>query len=237
MKQLIKRFLPNSILDRWMSSRYSKKDSPFFQMEHENVFQTIYDQQLWGDHQTISGAGSTIEQTGPLIETLNKFIKEFEIQSILDLPCGDFNWMQQVDLSSTQYIGADIVKEIIANNRKRYEQDNVSFRQFNLLKDEIPDADLIINRDCFVHFAFSDIQKAIENIKRSGAHYFATTTFPEHTLNYDIATGDWRPINLQLAPFYFPVPLAQLHERVAPGYEKESKGKMLGVWKVSDISI
>jgi hypothetical protein len=38
---------------------------------------------------------------------------------LLDIPCGDFNWMKLLNLG-VDYIGADIVGELIAENRRRF---------------------------------------------------------------------------------------------------------------------
>jgi len=31
--------------------------------------------------------------------------EELEISSILDIPCGDFNWMKEINLDKYKYIG------------------------------------------------------------------------------------------------------------------------------------
>ena len=43
--------------------------------------------------ETYSGPGSLLQNTGNLINELNIFIKEYNIKSIVDIPCGDFNYM------------------------------------------------------------------------------------------------------------------------------------------------
>ena len=56
-----------------------------------------------------------------------------KITSVLDIPCGDFNWMQKVDLSNIEYIGADIVEELIKKNIEIYEgKNNLRFKVLNL---------------------------------------------------------------------------------------------------------
>ena len=75
----------------------------------------------------------------------------------------------------------------------------------------------------------------MKNIQKSGAKYLMSTSFPKLTVNHDIVTGDWRPINLEIAPFNFPDPVSTIQEYWEPGFEKEYKGKMLGVWQVDDL--
>ena len=53
----------------------------------------------------------------------------------------------------------------------------------------------------------STVRKAIQNVKRSTAKWLLMTNFldPAHA-NEDIADGDWRTLNFELAPFHFPKP-------------------------------
>ena len=45
-------------------------------------------------------------------------LEKLEIKSFLDIPCGDYNWISTVDKIGIQYIGRDIVAEIIESNKK-----------------------------------------------------------------------------------------------------------------------
>jgi hypothetical protein len=36
------------------------------------------------------------------------------VSSILDIPCGDFNWTQSVNFGSCRYFGADIVEDLVS---------------------------------------------------------------------------------------------------------------------------
>ena len=103
-----------------------------------------------------------------------------------------------------------------------------------MTNDFLPHCDLIFCRDCLVHFSFEEIFAAIRNFYDSGAEYLLTTTFPNRLSNYDIQTGDWRPLNFQLAPFNFPAPLRVINEHCTEGNGKFAD-KSLGLWKISDI--
>lgn len=79
-----------------------KKDNAQF------VFDTIYKQKIWGSgDDTIgsSGVGSDPIVLAGYINFLNEFIAEKSIKSISDVGCGDWQYMQHVDLSNI-YIGA-----------------------------------------------------------------------------------------------------------------------------------
>jgi SAM-dependent methyltransferase len=207
MKTLVKALIPN-----WEQVR-KVRFSQFQNKSTEDVFTEIYHKNHWRSDESISGTGSELSQTELLIKNLNKLLKEANIQSVLDIPCGDFNWMQHVELGDIDYIGADIVKDLIEKNKVEYARfENVTFEVLDLVSDTLPKSDLIIVRDCLVHLSYNDIKRAIANIKASGSKYLLTTTFTERQVNRDIATGEWRPLNLQIKPFYFTTPSLVINE-------------------------
>ncbi|MFC0525504.1 class I SAM-dependent methyltransferase [Pontibacillus salicampi] len=191
------------------------------------IFTHIYRNNLWGDKESVSGSGSSIQQTIPLVEKLPSLFKKYNISSVLDAPCGDFNWMKRVDLSGMSYVGVDIVQELIDQNNRLYHGDHVSFARMDILKDPLPKADVIMCRDALVHFPLKEIAACVENFKRSNSTYLLTTSFPEVRENKNIRMGDWRPINLEERPFSFPKPLHQLQEL--------HDGKTLSLWRLRDL--
>jgi len=139
-----------------------------------------------------------------------------------------------VDLSGIDYVGLDIVREVVDSNRT-HESDHVRFRHANLLADRLPAVDLILCRDCLVHFCYRDIWRALRNICRSGSSYLLTTTFPTWR-NRDIWTGDWRPLNLEAEPFNFSLPLEMIVEGCTES-ESEFAEKSLGLWRIDDLAL
>lgn len=83
-----------------------------------------------------------------------------------------------------------------------------------------------------MHLCLADAQAALENIRASGSTYLLTTTFPGRR-NSEIATGQWRPINLEAEPFEFPPPLQLFNEGCVepPGYSDKS----MGLWHIADL--
>ena len=181
--------------------------------------------------------GSEIEYTSILRSTLPKIITSFDIKSICDAPCGDFNWMKEVDLSKIDYVGADIVDELIYKNIRKYKhRKNLKFKVLNLISDTLPKTDILILRDCLVHLSNKDIYSAIKNIKSSGSKYLLSTTFIDHQLNIDIVTGDWRPLNLQKHPFNFPSPILIINENCTEA-NGEYSDKSLALWDINKIEL
>ena len=202
-------------------------------MPTQQIFRDVFQKNTWQGIDSVSGPGSELGQTKAIIAALPELLREFGVATLLDMPCGDFHWMRLVDLHNIRYIGADIVDELVCHNKK-YESDNVSFVHANLLFDNLPEVDLVLCRDCLVHFSFADIYRSFRNIVESGSKYLLTTTFPEVRTNRDITTGGWRPLNLQIEPLNLPMPLRFLVEG-AGETNGQFKDKSLGLWRVRDI--
>lgn len=173
------------------------------------TFGRIYRENQWGSNESASGTGSTLEQTAAIRRELPPLLQRFAVKSFLDLPCGDHHWLAGVNLGGADYLGGDIVPDLIEANRRRHPHRR--FEVLDLTAGKLPRADLVFSRDCLVHFSAADIKKAVQNIKASGSRYWLTTTFPGRE-NKEIATGGWRPVDLQADPFHFPDPLALINE-------------------------
>lgn len=182
---------------------------------------------------SVSGPGSDLVQTSLIAREIPALLERLEVQTILDLPCGDFYWMKAVHLKA-QYIGADIVSELIAKNQELYGSSTRQFIVLDLVRDRLPRVDLIFCRDALVHFSLKDVEKAIKNMQRSESTYLLTTTFTAPRENRDIVTGQWRPLNLQLSPFNFPAPLLVINENCT---EQEGKfyDKSIALWRLCDL--
>jgi len=165
----------------------------------KDVFGEIYDNNLWTSGESKSGAGSELKSTEVIRKELPEVIKKFNIKTFLDIPCGDFNWMSHVGFDGVEYMGADIVENMIEENKKKFE--NVNFKLLDITKDELPKVDLVFARDILGHFDLYNIQKALTNIIQSGSKYLLTTSFTKWNYNSNIENGGWRPINLMIEPF------------------------------------
>lgn len=199
-------------------------------------FDLIYQENLWGDAESRSGSGSNLANTETIRAQIPGLVEQYGIRSIFDAPCGDFFWFREMNLS-IPYQGGDIVSQLITVNRQRYGGEGREFIEFDLTADVAPKVDLILCRDALVHFSYKDINAALRHMKASGSTYLLTTTFasPER-VNNDILTGEWRPLNLQAAPFGFPPPLASIDERYL-AENGDFSDKTLGLWKIADLPL
>ena len=206
-------------------------------LSEKDRFGLIYKTGYWRSRKngSLSGAGSDKEATANIHKSLENFLQENNIKTMLDLPCGDWNWMSKVDLGDVSYIGADIVDEIITSNAKRFGSSNRTFKVMDILNDDLPQVDLIFVRDCFVHLEDEQIIKAVNNISRSRSTFLATTTYPKCNFNQvPVEIDRWRQINLELEPFLFSQQISCMDDRSYS--DPLENDKYMGVWKISDLN-
>ncbi len=211
--------------------RFHQRADELTKLPMDQVFQVIHDTNLWGASESISGLGSELDATAKLRAELPDLLRDLGTAVLLDIPCGDFAWLSRSALPVARYIGADIVNSIVESNRKRYAGE---FLHLDLCSSELPKADVVLCRDCLVHLSFAYIEQAIANLKRSGSTWVLTTTFLECDENTDIATGNWRMLNFELAPFHWTPPLRVLVEgctEAGGGYAD----KALGLWPIAEL--
>jgi hypothetical protein len=178
------------------------------------IFYLIYKTNHWNRYQKInknnilvSGPGSIPGsiQTKNIIDNLDFFIKKNNIKSILDMPCGDFSWMQDLIKKNNyiNYTGYDIVEDIIFYNNKKYSKNNISFFCKDIVNEtNFNNFDLVFIRDFFIHIDYVSINKILDNIKRSKVKFVACSNNNNAINNKDIAVGQHRKINLTIEPFY-----------------------------------
>lgn len=187
--------------------RSARYQSVFASSDPVEVFNRIYGLRIWGRGETICGPGSTLAYTAQLREKLPELFRLYDIKTIFDAPCGDFNWMRQVlEEARLDYIGGDIVSALIVRNRNSFKGESTHFVTFNIISDQFPEADIWICRDCLFHFSFQDIYRTLENYCRSNVPFVLTTTHLNTSgfENLDIRTGEFRRIDLFSSPFCLP---------------------------------
>lgn len=199
-----------------------------------DIFSAYARNNKWGDKDSLSGKGSNLEATADLRKLLPALLRDLGATSMVDVPCGDFYWMSRVDLVGIDYLGGDIVASLIEANRRNHARPDARFEVIDLISGPVPMADVIFVRDCLVHLSNADVLAALGNIARSGGIWLLTTTFPNSKTNRDIATGQWRPINLANAPFNLPPPALLIAEGQAH-LKCQGTDKMLGLWRIDEL--
>jgi len=206
----------------------------------ELIFTDIYRDNKWHGKESKSGEGSSLDSTKKIREELPKLFKKYNIRTIIDAACGDWNWMKVAikKIEFDRYMGFDIVKDIIIKNTNTYANDKITFRNMNLINQNLSEkADVIFCRDMLNHLSDFDIIEVLKNFIMSGSEYVLMTNFTKNRKNRDIITGAWRTVNYQKPPFLFPSPIETINEGCnATDITGTYEDKELALWKLDDIS-
>jgi len=192
-------------------------------------FREAYESCAWvaGDGQLfLSGQGSEAWAARAIADELPALLAGLGCRTLLDVGCGDWNWMQEVRLPCA-CIGIDIVPEVIEADR-RHERADVAFATGDAIQGPLPAADVVLCREVLFHLSFRDGLAALANI-RASAGWLLATSDTEIWFTTDIATGDYRRINLERAPYRLPRPRAVIPD------DRVCRGRVLALWATADL--
>jgi len=198
-------------------------------LSRKGAFAEIMRNEVWGPAGNESGGGSTRDYTRAVRRIIPRVVAQYEIQSMVDVACGDFSWMplvlEELD-PDFRYIGGDIVPELISRHRSAHP--GIEFMELDLVEGDLPACDLVFCRDVLQHLPVGDIKAALLNISRSGARYLLATTHLRQVgwrNRRNIRVGKCNDRNLMLNPFNLGNPLVI--------YCEEDEGnKFMGLWKL-----
>ena len=190
--------------------------------DHKSIkdrFSYIYSAHYWPSNESVSGPGSELKNTKNIREEIKKIIEQYKIKKFLDIPCGDFTWIKSTISKDIDYIGGDIVTELICENKKKNNSSNIKFIEIDLIEDKLPQADLMLCRDCLVHLSNENVKKFLKNLISSDIKFILITSYESPfknmslNINNEIEDGDFRPIYLRENPFNFPNPLIKILDK------------------------
>lgn len=192
-------------------------------------FSAAYGSRAWlssKGQESLSGPGSEASATHTVVGALPELLARLGCETLLDVGCGDWNWMREVRLPC-HYVGIDIVPEVIEANR-RFQRVGVTFEVGDATQGPLPRADVVLCREVLFHLSFSDGMTALANMRAAG-RWLLVTSDTAIWFNSDIATGDFRRINLRRAPYRLPRPRAAIRD------EGVCRGRVLGLWATADL--
>jgi len=225
--------------------------------EIQNIFTRIYQagkqtiatgkrvRGSWSSTETVSGVGSELASTVAVREKIPPLFKELNIHRVLDVGCGDFNWMQKLVPGFDYYFGVDVVPALIKSNREKYGSENVHFHCGYIQNMDVAfsDFDIVVLNDVLVHLPFKEIFSILQHLKASGVTYVLMTHFTQHPRNVEAVIGGWRKLRLNIEPFNLPNPLLSLtydrerHPTKSHEINREARDKTLSLWKFEDIIV
>jgi len=193
------------------------------------IFSKFFENGGWAHSESVSGTGSSLAYTEHFRKNLVRIIKQYDINSIFDCSCGDWNWMKEIKSELPFYIGNDAAKKLIEKNNRLYSSKTISFIHgdmlTNLKKYEDKKIDLIICRHTFEHISENYCIEVINEIKRVSKYALITTNNNiKDVKNSDIKVTnghDSRAVYLHLEPYMslLKVPIENFYDSIGEPQE------------------
>ncbi len=182
----MKKFISRMVKSLFSSKNHTEEEGKG-NRSTRSVMSSIYSNKSWGGktHDFYSGAGSHAKNViEPYIKCISEFLESFEPKlDVCDLGCGDFNVGKNLVNSANNYIGIDIVPELIKRNQMLFQNDKLKFSCLDIVTDHLPQADCILVRQVLQHLSNNEISQVTTKLK--GCKYVIVT---EH-----LPDGDFVP--------------------------------------------
>lgn len=203
LRSIVKAILPHFVLNgvgrikRQIEARRNASQSP------EQVFSRIYRTRQWGSggpgaHSSgfHSGNGSTDEAiVGPYVDRIRKELTSCgpAKPKVVDLGCGDFSVGSRILDCCSEYIGVDVVPDLIEHLRATVNDSRASFISLDITQAvEYPDADVCFLRQVLQHLSNAQIQFILPRLDKYDCVYI-TEHYPSDRVavipNLDKAHG------------------------------------------------
>ena len=185
---------------------------------------------------SVSGFNAGMRTTRRLRAALPGIFQRYGVTSFFDGSCGDWFWMQHVDLTGIKYTGWEISQQLVDNNQQ-FASDTISFSLGDITSDPIPRVDMVMCRDTLVLLMFDKRWDFFENFAASGSTYLLASHWFVDVNRYVYRNGGNKPISMLAEPFSFGEPLEWVTETSRkrpenrPAWDHQSTHNIaMGLW-------
>jgi hypothetical protein len=214
---------------------------------------------------SLSGPGSNAEETLGVRTALPALLALTSVRTLLDVPCGDFNYMRAV-LSAPmtppgiEYIGMDIVSTLVGRLQATFgtahrqevrtapssnlstagshsnKRHRISFQRFDLAQEFLWPADLVVVRDILFHFELGRAVSVLRRVGLSGCRFALITYFPR--VDNRFAARKYHPgrgFGSYASWNLEAAPFALPPPLLAIGKDGNRKDRVMGLWRCASL--
>ncbi len=145
---------------------------------------------------TGSGVGSGVAYTAGYRAFLERFMREHDIRSVLDVGCGDWQFSRLVDWGDRLYVGVDECGPLI----DRLNAEHGARQRYFLWYPPKTPFDLVIVKDVMIHLPNAEVLALIGKLQRQ-RHKHLLLVNDIATPNVDIERGHYRALDITAPPF------------------------------------
>jgi hypothetical protein len=171
IKSAVRKVTPNPMLElywRFLRWRKHKQNSS---RNVKEIFSSIYSKNEWGGTrgEFCSGNGSTDERVVSLyVSMVARFAQSegFMEKKFVDLGCGDFRVGQLLVPLCEDYIGVDVVENLVLRNQAEFGNQSVRFTCLDIIEDNLPAGDVCFIRQVLQHLSNVQIHKILLKLNK-----------------------------------------------------------------------
>ncbi|MBL9162283.1 MAG: class I SAM-dependent methyltransferase [Planctomycetaceae bacterium] len=180
----------------------------------EFVFSRIYRDHAWGGVSR-SGPGSDLQHLETYLAILQACLRRPDVNRVVDIGCGDWAASSAIDWSGVEYLGIEVVPELVQQLTTTYGSRQVAFQCADALEAKDLAADLCVVKEVLQHWSNDSVHRFLSTLKN---YKFALITNDQHCqvwgenetcctlleqadLNADIEDGAYRPLDICKPPF------------------------------------
>lgn len=156
----------------------------------------------WGKS---SGPGSSPYSTIQYRSFIENFIRMNNIEKVVDVGCGDWQFSRFINFDGVDYLGFDIVSSVVEKNNVNFRTNKINFRMMPSDIEDIQSADLLIMKDVLQHLSNQEILQFKNKVFQKFKYCLLTNSYRKLNVktNIDIKDGGFRCLDLSLPPFSF----------------------------------
>jgi SAM-dependent methyltransferase len=164
---------------------------------NKDIFNFIYTTDFWNGK---SGPGSDPENAKEWIDTVNLFLLNKDIKTVLDIGCGDWRIGKKLNLDGKRYTGLD-VSSVIIDEISINSKENINFICGDIESMDFENFDLILIKDVLQHLPNKSIINIMDKIMKKSKYLLICNDFENS--NIDIIPGSYRKLDLSQDPFNY----------------------------------
>jgi hypothetical protein len=131
-------------------------------LDLKSKFGSIYSEGAWGTPAAVpgrrnqrfySGGGTDPgnDRDGQYVKLIQEMIRRPDVNRVVEIGCGDWEVSGRVDWSGVEYLGFDVVPELLEHNRELWGAPNIQFIYDDPIGNGRVQADLLIMKDVIQH--------------------------------------------------------------------------------------
>ena len=216
IKQRLRALVPVGLAELWRRRKIDAIRARNRGRPSREIFREIYLENRWGGEVGTlhSGSGSTEQHARRYAAAVREFIRERSVRRVVDLGCGDFTVGAELLDAGIDYVGVDIVEEVVRANERTHGSARVQFRCLDIAEDPLPGGDLCLIRQVLQHLSNEQIARVLRNIERY-RYVLVTEHYPapgreaepnrDKPCGEDVRVYDGSAVYLDRAPFNRPL--------------------------------